>query len=119
MAWARLARRLALRPGADATGGDAGDATVFKADAGVDDVLMTAKGHRAQGVDIVDGGADQRQNQVEVMDHEIQHATDVGRTPGEGTVAFAFDQLGIDRPAGQFLEGGIEALHMPDLESDA
>ena len=48
---------------------------------------------RPEGVHVAHRAADQRQDQVEVVDHQVEDGPDVGRPAGERAVPLALDQL--------------------------
>jgi hypothetical protein len=56
--------------------------------------------------------------QVEVMDHQVEHGADIGGSTGERPVPFAFDELGPNRPAAQRLKRRVEPFDVSDLEDD-
>ncbi|MEY5027357.1 MAG: hypothetical protein RLZZ244_2885, partial [Verrucomicrobiota bacterium] len=104
--------------GADARGGEVGDAAVFEAESGVGDVLATAEDGDADGVDGVKRGANQVEDDFEVVDHEIQHDADFGAAIGVGGEAVAFDETGLMQAGFEGGENGVEAFDVPDLEGE-
>ena len=74
-----------------------------------------ARGTHVDGL----GAAGQVQDQVEVVDHEIEHDGDVGAARLEGGEALALE---VERMVQQRLRGPqrlVEALDVPDLQLDA
>ena len=59
--------------------------------------------------------AHQGEHQIEIVNHQIEHRPNVGRSARERPVPFALDQLGPERLGRDRFEGGIEALDVADL----
>jgi len=49
----------------------------------------------------------QREDQVQIVNHQIEHDADVGGAPGERPGPVAADHLGLQRPADDLFVGGI------------
>src|SRR5271170_3629702 len=62
---------------ADAAGGKVGDAAVGEAQAHVGDVLALAQDGNAHGVYTGHGRFHERENHIEIVDHQIEHDSDV------------------------------------------
>ena len=100
----------------DARGGDRRDRAVGEADARVGDVGMLA-GHRgADGVHAFDLAGDQRQDQVEIVDHQVEDHRDVGAALLERRDAGGLDVERRAEPAVHARERGGEALQVADLQ---
>ncbi len=109
----------ALGAGGDATSGNAGDGTRGEANAGIGDVLLVTGDGRTDSIDAFDLAVGQRQDQVEVVDHEIEHDGNIGAACFECAGAGGFQ---VERAAGagdKGRVGGGEALEMADLENGA
>ena len=63
--------------GGDAAGGEVGDAAGFELDADVGDVGLAGEDGEADGADLSDGGVGEREDDVEVVDHEVEDDVDV------------------------------------------
>ena len=61
---------------------------------------------------------DQTQDQIQIVDHEVQDDSDIGRASGVDTLATTFDVVYARRlnPCEHRLPDGIEAFDMTDLE---
>jgi hypothetical protein len=104
---------------ADSRGGDIGDAAVLEAEAGIGDVLAAGEDWHAYGVDGHDGGADEVEDDLEVMDHEVQHHADICGAVGEGREAVCLDEARVGEAVFEFGQHGVEAFDMADLEDAA
>ena len=61
----------------DAAGSEVGDAAGLELDADVGDVGLAREDGEADGADFSDGGVGEREDDVEVVDHEVQDDVDV------------------------------------------
>ena len=77
---------------------------------------MPAQDRHADGLDRRHLGPDQRQQQVEVVDHQIVDHADVGGTAGERTDALGLDEFRLHRVSLQLFKGGIESFDVADLK---
>ena len=102
--------------GADAGGGEVGDAAVFEFEAGVGDVLALHENRDADGVDVDEGALHQVEDDFDVVDHEIEHDADVDAAIGEGGEAVGFNEAGGIKALFELAEDGVESLDMADLE---
>ena len=67
-------------------------------------------------IDFLHPAAGDRQDQVQVVDHEVQNRADVGGTERERACANGFDIFRIAEVGNSGGEGRIETLDMPDLQ---
>src|SRR6185295_12969878 len=79
----------------DAARGQVGDAAVRKPQPRVGDVDASGEHGYADGFDGVDVGLDDRQHDVEVVDHEIEDDVDVEAALGKRAEAVHFDEARI------------------------
>ena len=100
----------------DARGGDRRHRAVGEADARIGHVGVLA-GHRgADGIDAVDLARHQRQDQVEVVDHQVEDHRHVGAALLERRDARRLDVERRAEPALHRGEGGGETLQVADLQ---
>ena len=121
MAMVAVAREDAHAPfGAlgDPAGGDRRDRAVGKADARVGDVLVRAGDGGADRVHALDRAVDQRQHQVEIVDHQIEDDRYVGAARLERRDARRLDIQRRAESAGQRAVRGGEAFQMADLQHE-
>lgn len=104
--------------GADAADGEIRDAAVGETQAGIGDILALAQHGNAHALDADDGRFDEREHDVEVVNHQIQHDADVHGAGWVGREAMAFDELGFGRGGLEKFENGIEPLDVADLENE-
>ena len=69
--------------GGDAAGGEVGDAAGFELDADVGDVDLGREDGQANGADLADGRLRQREDDVEIVNHQVEDDVDVERARGE------------------------------------
>ena len=102
--------------GADAAGGEVGDAAVGEAQARIGDVLRFAEHRNSDGVYVRDGRVHEGQHDVEIVNHQIEHHADVRAACRVGREAVRFDKarFGCDRL--QVGENRVEALDVADLQ---
>ena len=62
------------------------------------------------------GEPHQRQHQIQIVNHQVEHDADVGRAAGEAAAALAGDVLGLQRQPLHLFKGGIEAFDVADLQ---
>jgi hypothetical protein len=99
-----------------ATGAEIGDATVLERDAGVGDVLGLGHDRHADGVDALDGGAGQLEDDADVVDHQVQHDADLGTARGEGRQALGGDVTGVGDGLFEVRHHRIVMLDVTDLD---
>src|SRR5207249_11602167 len=96
-----------------------GHAAVGETQPGVADVLMTAEHTQSDCLDVNHRRPDQRQQEVEVVDHQVHDHADVGRAAGENAEPFAGHKFRLQSAIHQLFKGGIETLDVADLERGA
>src|SRR5665213_627012 len=101
---------------ADAAGGEVGDAAIGEAQAHVGDVLTLAQHGNAHAIHAGDGRFHEREDHVEVVDHQIQHDADVGAARGKRRQAMALDEFRLGGDGLEKCENGIEPLDVANLE---
>jgi len=104
--------------GADAAGGEVGDAAVGETEAGVGDVFAFAEDVDADGVNTGDGAFDEGEDDVEVVDHKVEGDADVGAAGRVRGEAVGFDETGFGGDGFEVFEDGIEAFDVADLEDE-
>ena len=77
---------------------------------------MAAQERQARGLDLHRLGADQGQDQVDVVDHEVQDDADIGRAEGEAGGPHGVDEPGRAEVRQHGREGRVEAFDVADLE---
>ena len=104
---------------ADAAGGDVGHAAVLEADAHIGDVLAIAQDRHADGIHLHPRRADEVQDDLEVVDHDIEHDADIQAAAGIGREPRGLDEARMGEARLERGEHGIETLDVADLEDDA
>ena len=107
---------LALLLHADAAGRRVGDAAAVEADARVDDVDLAGEHARADRIDALDRRADQLLDQVDVVDHEIEHDAHVGAAQLERREPVRLDEAQLLQAACRGQDRRIEAFEVTDLQ---
>ena len=100
--------------GTDAAGGEVGDAAGFELYADVGDVYFFREDGEADGSDFADGGVGEREDDVEVVDHEVEDDVDVERAGGEDAEAVGLEEHGVVEALGDGGDGGVETLEVAD-----
>src|SRR5690348_3645972 len=102
--------------GADAAGGEVGDAAGVELDADVGDVDLAGEDGQANGMQGADRRAHQREDDVEVVDHEVKDDIDVQRAGAEDAEAMRLKEHGrVDAGLGGG-DGRVEALEVARLQ---
>ena len=91
---------LALLLHADAARSRVGDAAALEADARIDDVDLAGEHARADRVDALDRRADQLLDQIDVVNHQIEHDAHVGAAQLEWREPVRLDEAQLLQPAG-------------------
>lgn len=104
---------------ADPAGGDIGDAAVGKAEADIRDIFATAEHRDADRVDAFDGRLDKVEDDLDVVDHEVEHHTNVGAAVWVGGKAGDLEKSRVLEARFQGGESRVEALDVADLEDAA
>ena len=79
----------------NATGGDVGNATILEAETHIGDIFAIAEDGDANGIDLGDGGANEMENNFEVMNHHIEDYPDIEASSWVGGKASGFDEAGM------------------------
>ena len=82
----------------------------------IGDVVAAGEHRHADRIDRGERPADQLLDQVDVVDHQVEHHVDVGAALLEGREPVRFDEQGPVEHVGERQQRGIEALEMADLE---
>ena len=91
-------------------------ASVLKDQPYAGDIFKRCQDAGADGVDLPNGGRNEPQDNVDIVDHQIHDDADVQRTVGKFIQAVAFNEKGIVRKVFDRLKGGVEALDVSNLE---
>jgi hypothetical protein len=102
----------------DAGGGEVGDGTGGKLDAGVGDIGIGAEDGEAGGPDFVDGGLGELEHDVQVMDHEVEDDIDVKGAWGKEAEAVSLKEHGVMRKGAKGLHSGIETFQVAYLKGE-
>lgn len=109
--------QLADALGGDAAGGEVGDATAGESQAHVGDVHFVGEDGDAGGADFFRERAGEMKNDVEVVNHEIQHDVNVETARAEQAEAMDFEKEWKPRDFLERGDAGVEALQMADLQN--
>ena len=110
---------LAHALGADAAGGEIGDASVGEGEADVGDVRLVREDGQADSADLAQGRAHQAEDDVEIVDHEVEDHVDVKRARGEDAEAVHLKEHGLADVGQHGGDGRVEAFEMADLQDAA
>src|SRR5439155_2662265 len=105
--------------GADAADRQVGHAAAFEAKPGVGDIFGRAEYRNAHRVHTHDGRLDEGQDDIEIVNHEIEHHADIGAARGVRREAVGLNEARFGGHGCELLEDGVEALDLPDLEDAA
>jgi hypothetical protein len=100
-------------------GGEVGNTAGGKLDANVGDVDLAREDGQPDGADFVNGRLRHCKDDVEVVDHEIQHDVDVERTRREDAEPVRLKEHGALELLESGSDGGIEAFKMADRNDPA
>src|ERR1017187_5172912 len=101
---------------ADAAGIEVGDAAVGEAQAHVGDVLALAQHRNAHAFHAGHGRFHEREHDVEVVNHQIQHDADVRAARRKRRKAVALDETRFGGDVLENFENRIEPLDVADLQ---
>ena len=105
--------------GGDAGGGEIGDAAGGELDADVSDVGFAGKDGQADGVDAGDRRVGEREDDVEVVDHEVEDDVDIEGAWRENGKPVSLEEHGAAKQRREGLHGRVEALEVADHEGAA
>ncbi len=105
--------------GGDAAGGEIRDGAGFKFDAGVGDVHFVADDGDADGFEVDDRRVDEREQDVEVVDHHVVNDVDVEAARRKNAEAMDFEKHRARDDFSDGDDGGIEAFDVADLKNAA
>ena len=100
----------------EAGGGEVGDAAVFEDEADAGDVFVLSEDIDTDGVDVLDGALGEGEDDVDIMDHDVEHDADVGGAEGVRRDALGFHKAGLDFEPVHGLADGVEAFGIADLQ---
>ena len=95
---------------------DRRDCAVDEADAGIGDIGMLTGHRRADSIHTLDLARDQRQDQVEIVDHQIENYRHVGAPLLERCNSSCLDVERGTQPSLDCCEGGRKTFLMADLQ---
>ncbi len=105
--------------GGDAAGGEVCDAAGVELDADVGDVGFGRQDGEADGADFADGGIGEREDDVEVVDHEVEDDVDVEGAGSEDAEPVGLEEHGLVERCEGGGDGGVEALEVADGDDAA
>ena len=105
--------------GGDAAGGEVGHAAVGELQADVGDIHLAGEDGDAGGADFLGLGAGERQDEVHVVDHEIEHDVDIQAARAEQVHAVDFEEEGQGGALFEGQDGGVKALQVAHLQDAA
>ena len=105
--------------GGDAAGGEIGDGAGFKFDAGVSDVHFIADDGDADGFEVDNRRIDEREQDIEVVDHDVVHDVDIEAARRKNAEAMDFEKHWARDDFSDGDDGGIEAFDVADLKNPA
>jgi len=103
--------------GGDAAGGEIRDGAGFKFDAGVGDVHFVADDGNAHGFEINNRRVDEREQDVEVMDHYVVDDVNIQAARRKNAEAVDFEKHRTRDDFSNGDDGWIEAFDVTDLEN--
>src|SRR5208337_2302619 len=105
--------------GGNAAGGEVGDAAGGEFQTHIRNIHFARQNRQADGADFLDRRFGEGEDDVEIVDHQIEHDVDIERARSEHAQPVHFEKhgLGQQREGGAY--GGIEALEMPGLGDPA
>ena len=102
--------------GADAAGGEVGDAAGGEFDADVGDIDFARENGKADGLQGVNRRLHQAEDDVEVVHHEVEDDVDIERARGEDAEPVRLEEHGHVDVGLHGEHGGVEALQVADLK---
>src|SRR5216684_4415963 len=107
--------QLAHAFGGNAAGGKVGDAAGFEFEADVGDVNLAREYRQPDRPNFPDRRIRERQNDVEVVNHQVQHDVDIQRAWGEDAEAVNLEEHWLSQQGGGRAYSGVETLEMSGL----
>ena len=105
--------------GGDAAGGEIGDCAGFKFDAGVGDVHFVADDGDADGFEVNDRRVDEREQDVEVVNHHVVDDVNIEAARRKNSEAMDFEKHRARDDFSDGDDGGIEAFDVAHLKNAA
>ncbi len=105
--------------GADAAGGEVGDAAGLELHADVGDVHFARENGQANGADFAHRGVDKAEDDVEIVDHEVEDDIDIERAGREDAEAVRLKKHGLVEVRGDGRDSRVETLEMANLKDAA
>src|SRR5438067_8149788 len=103
----------------DAAGGEVGDGAVGELEADVRDVDLVGEHGDADGADLDDLLAEEGEDEVEIVDHQVEEDVDVERASDEDAEALGLDVADVAQQRRHRGDGGVVALDVADLDDAA
>src|SRR5579863_158490 len=105
--------------GGNAAGGNVCDGAVGKRKAGIGDIEIFREYGHANGPNLGHLGGDERENNIDVVDHQIQDHVHIRSPPQKGPDPKRLDESDVSREFHELSGRGIKTLHMTYLENPA
>ena len=105
--------------GGDAAGGEVGDAAVGELQADISDIDLAGKDGNAGGADLFGLGLGEREYEVHVVDHEIEHDVYVETARAEEIHAVDLEEEGQGEALFEGQDGGVKSLEVAYLKDAA
>ncbi len=102
--------------GGDAAGGEVGDAAGGELEADVGDVGLAGEDGKADGADLLDRRRDEREDDIEVVNHEVEDDIDVEGARREDAEAMCLKEHGAVESGDGGGDSRVEAFQMTDLD---
>jgi hypothetical protein len=100
--------------GGDAAGGEVGDGSGGEFEADVGDVGLAREDGDADGADLFHRRLRERENDVEIVNHQVEHDVYVERSRREDTEAVGLEEHGFVQRSERRGDGWVEALQVTD-----
>ena len=102
----------------DAARSDIGDAAVLETQSRICDVFAAAQNRHADGIDRLNRRTDEMQNDLEIVDHQIEHDADVGAAIRVRRKPMRLDETRMSQTLFECAEHRIETLHVTNLQDE-
>lgn len=103
----------------DAAGGEVGDAAIVKLEAYVGDVDFGGEDRDASGADLLEFAADEAEDDIEVVDHEVEHHVNIETAGAKHAHTMDFEKEGQGYSLFERDDDRVEAFEVSDLEDAA